>query len=113
MPSRPLIAAAVAVLSLLAACSDPRTERRRIEGARVDAENAVLIASRMPKSVIFRNETVRLRPGGPVVCGEFNGQNRRLEWVGFVRFIRMDGDTWMDDGGAVFAERWRAACGAR
>jgi hypothetical protein len=101
---------ALLLVPALCACSDLRSERGRANSARVDAENAVLIASRMPKSVVFRNEVVRLAPGGPVVCGEFNGQNRRQEWVGFTRFIHTREETWVDDGGADFDGRWRESC---
>jgi hypothetical protein len=102
---------AVAALALLAltACSGLRSDNTRIRSARVDAENAVLIASQVPKSVLFRNEVVTLGDDGPVVCGEFNGMNRRGDWAGYTRFVHADGDLTID-GQAGFAARWREAC---
>jgi hypothetical protein len=100
-----------ALLALAAAaCTDPRSEGRREVGARVNAENAVLISARIPKSVIFRNEVVHLRPEGAAVCGEFNGLNARGQWAGFTRFVYADGELVFDDGQPKFAVRWREAC---
>jgi hypothetical protein len=103
---------ALVALAALAACSNPRSESSRALSARIDAENAVLIAARTPKSVIYRNEMVRLRPGGAVVCGEFDGLNARQAWAGFTRFIYAHGAVLFDDGQRDFAARWRDACAA-
>jgi hypothetical protein len=114
MTRRPHIPTLFALPALLAlcACADPRSEASRVAGARVNAENAVLIAARVPKSVVFRNEVVRLRPGGAVVCGEFNGLNRKTEWVGFTRFVYAGGEVVFDDGQPDFNLHWREDCAA-
>jgi hypothetical protein len=97
------------VVLALAGCSELRPEQGRINNARVAAENAVLIASHVPKSVVFRNETVKLRPDGPVVCGEFDGLTRKGEDAGFARFVFVEGDvTFEDEPG--FQALWREDC---
>jgi len=103
---------ALAALAALAACSNPRSESSRALSARIDAENGVLIAARVPKSVIFRNETVRLRPDGAIVCGEFNGLNTKHQWAGFSRFIYARGVVTFDGDRAGFPDRWRDGCAA-
>jgi hypothetical protein len=105
--------ACVVLAAAVAGCGDVRSsEAQRIASARVSAENAVLIASRVPQSVVFRNEVVVLRPRRPVVCGEFNGRNRHGVMVGFSRFIVSGSDVLFDDGQPGFDDRWREACAA-
>jgi len=102
-------AAALALL-MLCGCSGLRSDAARARSARVSAENAVLIASRVPKSVVFRNEVVSLSGRSPVVCGEYNGMNRNREWVGFSRFIYAGGEITFDLGQPEFAGRWAGEC---
>ena len=104
-------AAALALL-MLCGCSGLRSDAARARSARVSAENAVLIASRVPKSVVFRNEVVSLRGRTPIVCGEYNGMNRNREWVGFSRFIYAGGEITFDLGQPEFAGRWASECPA-
>jgi hypothetical protein len=99
-------------VAAVAACSDPRSETARITSARIAAENAVLIYTRTPKSVVFKDETVRLGPDGPIVCGEYNGLDRYGEWIGFTRFIFSDNQVTVDRGRPDFMAHWAASCGA-
>jgi hypothetical protein len=108
---RPLALVALVAVVALAACSDIRgTERERTTGARITAENAVLIASRVPQSVVFRNERVILRGKASTVCGEFNGRNTFGRMAGFTRFIYSAGQLSFEDREADFARRWQDAC---
>jgi hypothetical protein len=106
-------AAALLAAAALCACSDLRSESARITSARIAAENAVLIYTRTPKSVVFRDEVVRLDPDGPVVCGEYDGLNRNGEWIGFTRFIFADNQVAFDRGHADFQGRWAELCARR
>lgn len=103
--------AGLCALLMLGACSDLRgTEAQRKTAARIMAENAVLIASHIPRSIVFRNEQVLLRDDGPVVCGEFNGKTRRGEMAGFARYIVVGEQLLVDEGQPEFDARWREAC---
>lgn len=103
-----VVAAVVASALALCACSDMTGEAARLRRARTNAHNAVLIASPLPQSVVFRNEVAAMGEKGPVVCGEFDGQSRRREPMGFRRFVYADGELTLDKREPEFDVLWRA-----
>ena len=105
--------ACAAALALAGCHGLHRTEKARMTSARVEAENAVLIASRVPSSIVFRDEQVQLTDQGAVVCGEFNGRTRAGEMAGFTRFVFAKNELAVDHDKPAFAALWRQACASR
>ncbi len=103
--------AALAGSLLLAACSgDPSADPRAVARARIQAENAIIIQAVFPRSVEFRNERIFFRGSKPVVCGEFNGLNRKGDYAGFTRFFVVGEDIGIEDRHHDFRDRWNATC---
>jgi len=59
-----------------------------------------------PDSAKFRN-VVAIRG---VVCGEINAKNSMGGYVGFRRFISLDGEAVFDNDSFKFEETWGGAC---
>ena len=100
--------AALALLAL-GGCSDQGREQARLNSFFFNDTATTEIYTRYPKSVTFRNELIRLRPEGPVVCGEYSGLNRKREAVAVTHFIFADNEVAFE-GAADFARRWREVC---
>src|ERR1700758_915606 len=87
-PGRFAVGLALASAICLSACARSQAgEARAVTRARTQAENAIVIQAVEPQSLVFRGERVTFRQGRPIVCGEFNGRNRRGEFAGFTRFF--------------------------
>ena len=106
--------AAVLVLLVAAACS-PRGagERAALSRARIQAENSVLLQSRVPKSVVFRNEHAVMTKRGAIVCGEFSGRDAHGVMADYARFIFDGKDARIDDGRPDFKSDWQDLCAPR
>jgi hypothetical protein len=105
--------AAVLVL-LAAACSPPGAgEKAALNRARIQAENSVLLQSRVPKSVVFRNEHAVMTKHGAIVCGEFSGRDAHGVMADYARFIFDGKDARIDDGRPDFEADWQDVCAPR
>ncbi len=71
------------------------------------AMQAVRDQMKDPESAKFRNLTSSRNSN---VCGEVNAKNSYGGYVGFKRFLALNGVVFMDDGGSGFIDLWMKIC---
>jgi hypothetical protein len=72
------------------------------------AKDAILEVLKDPKSAQFSDITHRR--GDRAVCGRVNAKNGFGGYTGPTRFIVLDGQPVVDDGGDDFGRQWASAC---